>query len=232
MSSLGSRQQQGFQLQECGTSTVRWDVQDSSFNGEQVLIFSLRTVSPHELCQADQVFYIVARVAFAGDNLGCDLLGRGPAEVHGVIGGGDVDESLHRCLVLLVGEELHGVHDVAPHHDLPYVQVLEALLDLRACYLIGSSPCLSLQGKQQGRWRLVGNCLYLTLFPPSWLGCVSSLSLINFFVKLLIIFASGLFVFYPSCTLCLLFQLWNTFAYWFNHMKFDLASLLHWFGIN
>lgn len=145
---LCSSQQSGFWVYVTDPSAVVENVQNSRLDGEEVLVLYLGTVEPHELCQAHQVFSIVARVAPAGRNLGSHLPVRGRAEVHRVVRSSDVDEGQQRSLTLLLRDELYRLHYVTPQHNLSHVQVLEGLFSLWVSHLIGNPPCASLQGKQ------------------------------------------------------------------------------------
>lgn len=132
----------------CNPFWVMENVQKSSLDREQVFILYLRTVEPHELRQAHEVFTIRARGAPADGDLGSDLLVRGGAEVDGVVRRGDVDQGQQRTLPLLLGKELHCLHHVTPRDNLPRVQVLEGPFNLGIRHLVGHSPGASLAGKE------------------------------------------------------------------------------------
>lgn len=126
------------------------DAQNGGLDGEEVLVFHLRTAEPHELCQTHKVLDIVARAAPTGGDLVGDVRIRGRAQVHGVVRGRNVDQGQKGLLVLLFGEELNLRYDVSSQQNFSGVQILEGAFNFRAWYLICHSPCA---GLQENKWR-------------------------------------------------------------------------------
>lgn len=104
----------------------------------------MRAAAPHELCQAEQVLQVVARLPFAYSDLRADLLRAGGPQVERVVCGGDVQHCLNRMLVFPLREEINHFGAVATADCLAHIEVLEGLLYLGACHLERDTPCARL----------------------------------------------------------------------------------------
>lgn len=116
------------------------DGKSSLFDGEQMGVIHIWAAHSHELRQSKQVLDVVASLPLAHSDLCCDFFYAGRPQVHGVVDRGNVNQSLDRQLVLSFWEEIYSLSEVATPHRLPYIQVLERLLDLRASHLEGNTP--------------------------------------------------------------------------------------------
>lgn len=116
-------------------------------HGEQVMVFHMWAALPHEFSQLQQILEVVTRLPSGHGDPSSDLFRAGRPQVQGVVYGGDVQQRFNGWLILSIREEVNHLGAVASADHLANIQILERLLDLRACHLKRHTPGASLQGE-------------------------------------------------------------------------------------
>lgn len=137
---------------------IRHHIKCHPLDGKQVVVFHVWAAAPHELCQAEQVLQVVARLPPAHCNLGTDLLWAGWSQVEWIVCGGDVHQRRNRRPGLLVWKEIHHLGDVATANRLTDIEVLEGLFHLGGRHLKRHAPRAGLRGNEVKKLFIEGTC--------------------------------------------------------------------------
>lgn len=118
----------------------------SVHNGCQVLILCLGPTELHEVRQAQQVLEVVAGEATAGQDLCCNGLLRGRAQITRILWSGYISQSLEWLVrgILRVEGDFLGI--IAAKYCFPHVQVLQGLAHLLTLNLVCHTPSAALGG--------------------------------------------------------------------------------------